>query len=372
MTTAAPVIRHLMSDYPAHTVVVSTMTATGAERVASLFGNGVVHHFLPIDYPSAMKRFVRRLAPELLVLAETELWPNMLYAASEHNVPVVMVNARLSDRAFARYCRFRTLTREMLIRVNWIAAKSAEDAKRFRYLGVPPTRISVAGALKFDVTVSDEQRRRGAAFRHIVGHRPVWIAASTHEGEERAALEAHAHLLKATPDALLVLVPRHPARFDEVADYCQNAFPQRNAVVRRSKASEADITEATCVYLGDSMGELLSLYAASDIAFVGGTLVPVGGHNLLEPAALGVPVLSGPYLNNLQEVADVMAAQRARCEVADAAQLGSKLLELFSDEQARRQLGDAGLRVVERNRGACLLIRDRLRAMVPVDGIIAR
>ena len=365
--TAAPVIRQMRADYPSHTLVVTTMTATGAERVKSLFGNSVVHHFLPIDYPGAMKRFVRSLSPELLVLAETELWPNMLYAASEHNVPVVMINARLSDKAFSRYARFHQLTRDMLIRINWIAAKSGEDAKRFRSLGVPPKRISVAGALKFDLTVSDKQRDTGAALRQQIGQRPVWIAASTHEGEEQAVLEAHRQLLKVKPEALLLLVPRHPQRFDDVAKACGMAFPA--AVARRSH--DDAITTATRVYVGDTMGELIALYAASDIAFVGGTLVPVGGHNLLEPAALGVPVLSGPHVNNLQEIADVMAAHQARREVNDALTLGHVLIELFSNDQSRQRLGETGRQVVERNKGASILIRDRIRAMVPVDEVVS-
>lgn len=368
VVTAAPVIRQLLTDYPNHTVVVTTMTATGAERVKSLFGNTVVHHFLPVDFPGAMKRFVRSLSPELLVLAETELWPNMLYAASEHNVPIVMINARLSDKAFSRYRRFQQLTRDMLIRINWIAAKSGDDAKRFRSLGVPPKRLSVAGALKFDLTVSDEQRQKGTELRQRIGRRPVWIAASTHEGEEQAALIAHAQLLKVKPDALLILVPRHPQRFDDVVAECHTAFPASSAVARRSQNDP--IVADTRVYVGDTMGELMSLYAASDIAFVGGTLVPIGGHNLLEPAALGVPVLSGPYLNNLQEVADVMEEQQARREVTSATTLGHVLIELFIDEQTRRRLGEMGLRVVERNRGTSTLIRDRIRTMVPVDEIL--
>lgn len=364
--TAAPVIRQLLTDYPTHTIVVTTMTATGAERVNSLFKGAVTHHFLPIDFPSAMKRFVHSLSPELLVLAETELWPNMLYAASEHNVPIVMINARLSDKAYARYKRFQQLTRDMLIRINWIAAKSGEDAKRFRSLGVPPKRLSVAGALKFDLSVSEEQRQKGSELRQYIGQRPVWIAASTHEGEEQAALEAHAQLLKVKPDALLILVPRHPQRFDEVASMCFSAFP--GAVARRSQGEA--IASSTRIYVGDTMGELMGLYAASDIAFVGGTLVPIGGHNVLEPAALGIPVLSGPHLNNLQEVADVMEAQQARREVTDAITLGHVLTELFVDASERSELAAAGLRVVERNRGASLLIRDRIRAMVPVDEVL--
>lgn len=365
--TAAPVIRQLRKDYPTHTIIVTTMTATGAKQVNALFGDTVTHHFLPVDFPQAMKRFVHSLSPELLVLAETELWPNMLYAASEHNVPIIMINARLSDKAFARYQRFQRLTRDMLIRINWIAAKSGEDAKRFRALGVAPRRISVTGALKFDLTVSEEQRQKGHALREKIGQRPVWIAASTHEGEEQAALQAQAQLLRVMPDALLIIVPRHPQRFDEVAQECEKAFP--NATARRSQ--NAPLTSNTRVYIGDTMGELMALYAASDIAFVGGTLVPIGGHNLLEPAALGIPVLSGPYVNNLQEIADVLEQHQARREVTDATTLGHVLIELFSDEHRRQELGEAGLAVVERNRGASTLIRDRIRSMLPVDEVLS-
>lgn len=366
VVTAAPVIRQLLIDYPLHRVIVSTMTATGAAQVNTLFGDRVTHHFLPLDFPGAMKRFVARLSPDLLILAETELWPNMIHATAAHNVPIAMINARLSPKAFARYVRFHSLAHGMLIRVNWIAAKSGDDAKRFRSLGVSPTRLSVTGALKFDLAVDDAQRQAGAALRASIGPRPVWIAASTHEGEEQAALDAHAQLRKVRPDALLILVPRHPQRFDHVAELSVAAYPGR--ISRRSEQDA--ITPDTCVYLGDTMGELMGLYAASDVAFVGGSLVPIGGHNLLEPAALGVPVLSGPHLEHLQEIADTLAEHEARREVSDVNTLAQTLISLFTDETARRVLGEAGQRVVERNRGALARIRQKIHTLVPVDRIV--
>lgn len=365
VVTAAPVIRQLLDDYPMHHVVVSTMTATGAAQVATLFGDRVTHHFLPIDFSGAMRRFVRRLSPELLILAETELWPNMIHATAAQHVPIAMINARLSPKAFSRYMRFRSLSRDMLIRINWIAAKSGEDAKRFRSLSVAPTRLSVIGALKFDLSVDEAHRQLGQALRIDIGTRPVWIAASTHEGEEYAALTAHAKLCKVRPDALLILVPRHPQRFDAVAEQCNAAYPGQ--VARRSL--HESISSSTRVYLGDTMGELMGLYAASDIAFVGGTLVPIGGHNLLEPAALGVPVLSGPHVENLQEVADTLAEHQARREVSDADSLAHALIDLYVDDAARRTLGDAGQRVVQRNRGALARIRQKVHELVPVDRV---
>ncbi|WP_082890238.1 lipid IV(A) 3-deoxy-D-manno-octulosonic acid transferase [Halotalea alkalilenta] len=364
VVTAAPVIRALIDDNPEHRVVVTTMTATGAERVAALFGSEVSHYFIALDFPAATRRMVRLLDPELLVIVETELWPNLIHAAADHHVPIALINARITERGFKRYQRFKRLVGDMLIRINWAAVKSGEDGKRFRALGLPVKRITVAGALKFDLEVDDATRALGEVMRERIGPRPVWIAASTHDGEERAALEAHARLRSRYPEALLILVPRHPQRFDAVAGLCIDQLGAQ-AVARRSH--DDAILAATQVYLGDTMGELMGLYACAEVAFVGGTLVPIGGHNLLEPAALGVAVLSGPQLANLSEIADALARANARIEIDDAASLGDTLVELFDDPAQRRRLGAAARGVVEANRGAKKLIRDHLLAMIPLE-----
>ncbi|WP_110669575.1 lipid IV(A) 3-deoxy-D-manno-octulosonic acid transferase [Salinicola halophilus] len=370
VATATSLIEALLADHPDHRLVITTMTATGAERVRERFGERVRHYFLPLDFPGATRRFVTRLAPALAVIAETELWPNLLAACRQRGVPVAIVNARLSDGAFSLYQRFRPLTAGMLADVAWVGAKSPSDAERFIALGTPAEAVTMTGALKFDLAVSDEAKRNSERLRRRWGARPVWIAGSTQPGEDAQILAAHAALKARFPEALLILVPRHPQRFDEVAALCQASG---EAVVRRSEMRRGEayrdesheITVGTTVLLGDTMGELTTLYGAADIAFVGGSLVPIGGHNLLEPAALGVPVLSGPHLDNLREIADALAANDARLEVANADALGRALIALFEDDARRHRLGEAGRGVVEANRGALAVTRERIAFLLP-------
>jgi 3-deoxy-D-manno-octulosonic-acid transferase len=349
---ARPLIEALLEHYPGHRLTLTTMTATGAERVQALIdGRGGVprlrHHFVPLDFPAAAARFVTRLRPELALFFETELWPNLLHACRRRGVPVAVVNGRLSPRAFRGYRRLRPLMRETLACVDWLAAKSPADAERFERLGMAPGRTAVVGSLKFDIVADGGDQEVSKRLRTRLGERPVWIAGSTHEGEEAALLAAHARLRKTYREALLVLVPRHPQRFAAVAALCEQAGMR---VARRSLDEWPDA--ATAVYLGDTMGDLLALYGAGDLAFVGGSLVPIGGHNLLEPAALGVPVLTGPALANFEEVAEVLRAADALVEVADAESLAAALAALFADPAARRRLGEAARAVVAANRGA--------------------
>ncbi len=348
---ARPLVAALLERYPAHRLTVTTMTATGAERVRALAegrrDERLVHRFVPLDFPAAARRFVARLRPELALFFETELWPNLLHACADNGVPVAVVNGRLSPRAFRGYRRLRPLMREALAGVDWLAAKSPADAERFRALGMAPAHTTVVGSLKFDIAPDDEASEVSKRLRTRLGMRPVWVAGSTHEGEEERLLAAHVRLRERHPEALLVLVPRHPQRFDAVAERCAEAGL---AAARRSR-NEWPGGE-TAVYLGDTMGELLALYGAADLAFVGGSLVPVGGHNLLEPAALGVPVLSGPALANFEDVAEALREADALVEVADEAALAAALGRLFDDPAERRRLGEAGRALVATRRGA--------------------
>lgn len=362
VTTAAPVIRNLIDDNPDYQVVVTTMTATGGERVNALFGDEVSHHFVALDFPHATRRMVRRLDPTLLVIVETELWPNLIHAAADHQVPIVMVNARISERSFQRYARFQILVRDMLERINWVAVKSGEDGKRFRALGMAAKRITVTGPLKYDVVISAEAQAEGKALRARIGERPVWVAASVREGEEESVLDAHQEVLKQHPNALLIIVPRHPQRFDELALQCESRFGILS-IARRSLNEPID--PAVSVYVGDTMGELMALYASADIAFVGGSLVPIGGHNLLEPAALGLPVISGTHLANIAEVAEELSANNALEKVESGYELGAAVNTLLSYPERRKAQGAAALQVVELNRGAAERIREHLLTMVP-------
>ena len=353
---AAPLIRALLERHPERPITVTCMTPTGSERIRALFAselqNGRVQHcYLPYDLPWAAKRFLDRLQPKLAVIMETELWPNHIHQCARRGIPSVLANARLSERSARGYARFAGLTRPMLAEMSWIAAQTEAEAERFRQLGARVECVSVTGSIKFDLSIDPELKPRARALRASWGaeRRPVWIAASTHAGEDEIILAAHHQLLASHPDALLILVPRHPERFDSVHALC---LREGLATVRRSSGQSVGQGEA--VLLGDTMGELLFLYALADIAFVGGSLVPNGGHNLLEPAALGLPVLSGPQLFNFLEIAAQLRQAGALQEVRDAVSLSSALHQLLEDGEQCRSMVSAGLLVLATNQGALL------------------
>ncbi|MGQ0336074.1 lipid IV(A) 3-deoxy-D-manno-octulosonic acid transferase [Halomonas elongata] len=363
---AQPLIEALRKRYPQHRLVITTMTATGAERAVALAeaasdeaGGEVSHYFLPLDFPCAARRFVARLRPRLAIFFETELWPNLLASCARRGVPVAVVNGRLSARSFRTYRRLRRLMQEALSHVDWLGAKSRQDAERFAALGMAEDATSVTGSLKFDIALNDEAFKVSECLHTLLGGRPVWVAGSTHPGEDEVLLTAHARVREIRPEALLILVPRHPRRFEAVAELCA---ARGLACARRSKG-EAPGAE-TAVYLGDTMGELRALYSAADLAFVGGSLVPVGGHNLLEPAAMGVPVLTGPELANFEDVAETLREHQALVEVADGEALAAALLRLFDEPAERQRLAEAGRTVVEANRGALARTLDGLETLL--------
>jgi 3-deoxy-D-manno-octulosonic-acid transferase len=344
---AAPLIEALLARFPETPLVVTTTTPTGSERVRALFGERVTHVYCPWELPGAYRRFLRAFDPKLVAVMETELWPNLCAAAEHHGAALVLMNGRLSEKSFRGYARLPALVRPMLARFNVLAVQTAVEAERFAALGAPRERIRINGSIKFDLTLEASLRTRATALRERFGQRPVWIAASTHAGEEEILLAAHRRLLNTWPEALLVLVPRHPERFGEVAAL---AGSRGFAVARRSAGQP--VTAEVGVYLGDTMGELLALFGACDVAFVGGSLVPVGGHNLLEPAAWGVPVLSGPELHNFAAIADLLSEAQALGVVRDEAELARRLAQLLADAGERRRLGEAAAAVVAANRGA--------------------
>tara|TARA_B100000700_G_scaffold302064_1_gene371969 strand:+ start:21307 stop:22626 length:1320 start_codon:yes stop_codon:yes gene_type:complete len=364
---ARPLIEALAAARPGHRLVVTTMTATGADRVQALAdtlnGKGagaiVSHHFVPLDFPGAARRFVARLAPVQAIFFETELWPNLLAACHRRGVPVAVVNGRLSPRAFARYLKIRPLMADALAHVDWLAAKSDQDAERYRLLGMADACTSVVGSLKFDISTSDEDSDGSERLHTWLGERPIWVAGSTHPGEDEQLLAAHRRLRESHGDALLILVPRHPQRFDDVAALCT---AQGMRLARRSKDERPG--HDTSVYLADTMGELSTCYGAADVAFVGGSLVPIGGHNLLEPAVRRVPVVTGPSLENFSDVAAILREAGALTEVADAEALAKVLGTLIDDPAARARLGEAGWQVVAANRGALSRTLEGLERMI--------
>ena len=346
---AAPMIRALQARYPHLPITVTCMTPTGSERIQALFGDAVQHCYLPYDLPWAAARFLQRVRPRLAVIMETELWPNHIQQCARRGIPVVLANARLSERSARGYGRFARLTAPMLAQLSWIAAQSEVEAERFRGLGARPACVAVTGSIKFDLQIDPELPLRAAALRAQwqAAGRPVWIAASTHAGEDEIVLAAHRQLLARYPEALLILVPRHPERFSSVFELCRQAG---FATARRSLGEAVE--PGTAVLLGDTMGELLFLYALADLALVGGSLVPNGGHNLLEPAALGKPVFSGPHLFNFLEIAAQLRQAGALREVVDAATLAEALQQLWADDSTAEDMGQAGLAVLRANQGA--------------------
>lgn len=363
---AAPMIRKLLEQYPEWPVTVTCMTPTGSERIKALFANEprIQHCYLPYDLPWAAARFLDRLRPRAGVIMETELWPNHIHQCAKRGIPVVLANARLSERSARGYGRFAGLTRPMLGEMSLIAVQTEAEAKRFRDLGAVPDRVVVTGSIKFDLSVDPRLVSRAQALRADwqAGARPVWIAASTHAGEDETILAAHRQLIERHPDALLILVPRHPERFDSVHALCvQQGF----VTVRRS--SDHPVKADTDVLVGDTMGELLFLYALADVAFVGGSLVPNGGHNLLEPAALGKPVISGPHLFNFLEIATLLRDADALREVADAPQLAQAVTGLFDDPARSSAMGEAGLAVMKANQGALRRLLDGIAKLLPAQ-----
>jgi len=344
---AAELVRALQARYPDRALVLTTMTPTGSERAQELFGDSVVHSYVPYDLAWAVRRFFDRLKPELVIIVETEIWPNLFRECGLRKIPLVIASARVSPRSVARYRRVVSLFSETLSHGIVIAAQSQTDAERFASLGANPTRIHVTGNIKFDFRVQPEVERQGVAFRAEQARvRPVWIAASTHSDEEQVVLAAHAEVLRALPDALLLLVPRHPERFQLVA-----SLIDKSGLNHVSRSSGEISTTDTQVFLGDSMGELMMLYAASDVAFVGGSLVPIGGHNLLEPAALGLPVLTGPNNYNAPDIAKLLIEDGSTQVIRDAGELATHVVALLRDRGDRERRGSAGRRVVENNRG---------------------
>ncbi|MBE7377223.1 lipid IV(A) 3-deoxy-D-manno-octulosonic acid transferase [Pseudomonas lopnurensis] len=346
---AAPMIRELMARHPGLPITVTCMTPTGSERIQALFGDRVQHCYLPYDLPWAAARFLDRIRPKLAVVMETELWPNHIHQCARRGIPVVLANARLSERSARGYARFARLTAPMLAELSLIAVQTAAEAERFRRLGARRESVEVTGSIKFDLSIDPALLARATALRTQWGAqaRPLWIAASTHAGEDEIILDAHRQLLAQHPQALLILVPRHPERFGSVVELCRKAG---FATLRRSTDEAVDA--GTQVLVGDTMGELLFLYALADIAFVGGSLVPNGGHNLLEPAALGKPVLSGPHLFNFLEISAQLRGAGALREVQDADQLAQGVGELWRDPAAAQRMRDAGLGVLKANQGA--------------------
>lgn len=344
---AAPMIEALLSRYPHIPLVITTTTPTGSERVTALFGDRVTHVYCPWELPGALRRFLHAFDPRLVIVLETELWPNMVKAVDDYGARVILMNGRLSAKSYRGYRRFASLMTPMMQRFDALAVQTAVEAERFIALGARTPRVHVIGSVKFDIHVNPAIAAQAAALRQEWGSRGVWLAASTHPGEDAPVLAAHQKLLNIQPDALLVLVPRHPERFDTVAAMIRSVGLN---MARRSRAEA--VFPDTHVYLADTMGEQPMLFGTCDVAFVGGSLVPVGGHNVLEPAARGKPIITGPYLHNFTAIADLLESAGGMTVVTDESVLPKHLLALMGDKARQQRQGAAAEMVVNENRGA--------------------
>ncbi|WP_158107950.1 lipid IV(A) 3-deoxy-D-manno-octulosonic acid transferase [Vibrio furnissii] len=346
---AIPVIKAIKLAQPNQAIVVTTTTSTGAEQIAKL-GDLVEHRYMPLDFAWCVRRFLKAVHPSQLLIVETELWPNTLKTVHQQAVPVTVINARLSERSCLRYQQFSALFQLIRPYVDRILCQYDSDAQRFLRLGFQPEQVQVTGSIKFDIEIAPTVLEQGRQLREELGEaRPVWIAASTHDGEDAILLDAHQALLKQFPKALLILVPRHPERFNAVFDLCiQHGFTTHR------RTSSASIAPGTQIYLGDTMGELLALISAADICFMGGSLIgeKVGGHNLLEPAALGKPLLNGPSFFNFSDIMAMLQNQNTVIICSDSNEISESLIQLLAQKDLITTKGNRARAVVESNRGA--------------------
>lgn len=343
-----PVIGTLRNEFPEHQILITTMTPTGSARVKSVFADSVEHCYLPYDVPFAIKRFLNNSHPQFGIIMETEIWPNLLSISHQRNIPLFLANARMSTRSEKGYARFARFTKQTLNNFAVIAAQSHDDKQRLQNLGANNKDVHVIGNLKFEINLPVSLSEQATAMRSIWDiNRPVLIAASTHEGEEEMILNASRQIRSQHPNLLLIIVPRHPERFDRVAALAQKSGYK---VLRRSqnRPCPSDIQ----IFIVDTMGELPLFYAASDVAFVGGSLVPHGGHNLLEPAALGRAVLTGPHFFNFNEITQQFIKANAALQVSNTEQLAQTTISLLNNSQRRAEMGEAGLMLMAKSQGA--------------------
>ena len=342
--TAEPLIKALRQRHPESRILLTHTTPTGRQTGFELFADGVNRCYLPYDFPFAVKRFLRCFRPQVGIVMETEIWPNLIEHCHRRSIPVYLVNARMSEKSAHGYQRIGSLTRDALSKLSGIGAQTERDAQRLAKLGA--TRLRITGNIKFDRVAPAEMLALGATLRALFGtQRPVFLAASTREGEEAMILDVVASM--AATGLLTVIVPRHPQRFDEVAALAS----QRGYKIQRrseNRPSDAD----TRIVIGDSMGEMFAYYAACDVAFIGGSLLPLGGQNLLEACAVGRPVIVGPHTFNFEDATRGAIEAGAAIRVADAQELAGAVGRLLDDADRRRAMSEAGKRFTDAHRGA--------------------
>ncbi|MGA9574239.1 MAG: lipid IV(A) 3-deoxy-D-manno-octulosonic acid transferase [Lysobacterales bacterium] len=357
---SGPLIWTLLKTYPDIPLMVTTFTPTGSERVKHELGDRVSHAYMPLDLAGAVRRFLRRLQPRLIIVMETEIWPNLYLEARRSNIPVLIANARLSARSVRRFRRIPGFTGEVLRSISWIGAQSSADAERFKLCGAKPECTDMTGNLKFDLSVAASLEEKAEALRLRWGaDRPVLVAGSTHEEDENVVIPAFTDLLKTLPEALLILVPRYPERFARATHLAIAAG------LRTDLHSQGEVCSAqTQCFVIDTIGELMVYYACADATFVGGSMGDQGGHNALEPAALGKPVLLGPNMDNAREIAAQLLHCKAAMRVTNQQEFRQAAVQILNDGVLRDMMGQAGRDLVEKNRGALDLTLSAVRNLL--------
>jgi len=358
-----PLVQQLQARHPSLSLLVTCTTPTGSARIKAVLGNSVMHVYLPYDTPDAVQRFIRHFNPQLAVIVETEIWPNLFHACARHCVPLYIINARLSEKSARGYQKLSALIKPALLPISGIAAQSDEDAKRYASIGVPVERLQTVGNIKFDVSIPTTVIEQGQLLkRQLFSGRFVWLCASTHADEELVLLKIYQSLkASAIPELLIVLVPRHPERFAAV-----NKIAGQLGLDTVLRTSSVPCGAATDVYLADTMGELKMLYAACDVAFVGGSLVPKGGHNILEPTAVGVPVLFGPFMDNFKDIAKGILQAEAAIQCQEPVELTAAIAGLYAAPLQRRLMVEQGKQFLQGNRGALERISQLLEQGLPL------
>ncbi|MFK8068162.1 MAG: lipid IV(A) 3-deoxy-D-manno-octulosonic acid transferase [Gammaproteobacteria bacterium] len=350
-----PLVKKLFSEYSDLHIIMTTTTPTGAETVArrypEQFNKQIKHFYIPYDLTILINRFIKKINPDLLIILETEVWPNLIHVCDQKNIPVLLANARMSKRSAKGYKRFSSLSQPTFSKLNAVAAQTDQDAERIISLGAIADNVVVSGSLKFDQKLPVDINKRSLELRKKLGSkRPIWIAASTHEGEEEKILAAHAEVIKTLTNCLLILVPRHPERFDHVYNLCEKAgFKTNRRSVEKNNIQQQSDNQ---IYMVDTMGDLLLCYGAADVAFVGGSLAEIGGHNLLEPASLGIPVIMGPHTFKIEKIFQTFVDENAAVCVNNTGELADKILKYLENDQKRFATGKRARDLVERNQGS--------------------
>lgn len=358
--TAIPLIKMLRQHYPNIPIIVTSETVGGSDRIRVSLGRCVTQLYSPYDLPLVLRTYFNRLKPRLLILMETELWPNLLAECRKNKIPVVLANARLSSRSAKGYQRILSVTQAMLKGISLVLAQSQADVDRFIRLGLPRDRIHITGSLKFDRELSLQLPQRIKQLRESWGNdRLIWIAASTHEGEEEQILEAFTQVRKHLPNVLLVSVPRHVERVFRL----QNRYQRQGYQVIRHSENKG-CSRATDIYMGDTMGELVSFYAASDLAFIGGSLVERGGQNPLEPAAVGLPLLTGPYTFNFELITAQLVQRGIAIKVNTSQELAEQVIALLSNPEKRQEMGNEAKKFVEENKGSLIKHMEQISRLI--------